>query len=131
MLTWPRMMANRADNNICQLQSYKHRHSFTLAGVRSWHRLAENMCDFCHCLTDHTCGDVGHEPTNALDAHLLQTSGCTHHSMGCVALQLLYLRLDGQPSKEVSHPHIWHVRAEALELVADLQQAQMSSLSQR
>jgi len=53
---------------------------------------------------------------------LLQTSRCAHHCMWCVALELLHLRLDGQPSKEIAHLDVWHVRAEALEFVANLWQ---------
>ncbi len=115
-----RCTANRAGNKSSQLRctSKDCIHSFKKLRT-DWQR---NMCDCCHCLL--TYCRVGMANRIAVDAHLLQTSRRTHHSVRCVALQLLYLRLDGQPSKEVSHPHIWHVRAEALELVADLQQAQ-------
>lgn len=58
----------------------------------------------------------------ALHSYLLQSSRRAHHSVRRVALQLLYLCLDGQPSKKVADPHVRHVRAEALELVAYLQQ---------
>ena len=55
-------------------------------------------------------------------SYLLQASRRPHHSVWRVALQLLYLCLDRQPTKEVSNPHVGHVRAEALELVTYLQQ---------
>lgn len=54
------------------------------------------------------------------NACLLETSWSSHDCVRCVCLELLDLLFNREAAKEVRHSHVRHIRAEPLELVADL-----------